>query len=104
MPLRSGRLERRIRVAVPVEIFTLQEPSSREHVTTENVCSTGARVLTQRSRPVNEHLIVRSIAGDLRTQARVIYCQRLPDGRFGVGLQLQGTPADWLRGSSPTAA
>jgi len=27
--------------------------------------------------------------GDLRTLARVVYCQRLPNGLFAVGLQFQ---------------
>src|SRR5262245_40324538 len=103
MLLRSGRLERRIRLAVPVEILTPQEPSSKERTTTENVCSSGVRVLTQRARSVNERLIVRSVVGDLQTQARVIYCQRLPDGQFGVGLQLLGRSTDWLKASSSTS-
>ena len=104
MSVGSGRLERRIRLAIPLEVTTLREPSSRERTTTENVCSTGARVLMQRAKNVNDRLIIRSVVGNLRTQARVIYCQRLADGRFGVGLQLKGTPTDWLRGWSPTAA
>jgi hypothetical protein len=33
--------------------------------------------------------MISSLAGDLRTFARVVYCQRLPDGRFGLGLQLR---------------
>jgi hypothetical protein len=34
--------------------------------------------------------MIRSVDGDLRTLVRVVYCQRLPDGRFGIGLQFQG--------------
>jgi hypothetical protein len=48
---------------------------------------------------MNERLMINSLAGDLRTLARVVYCQRLPDGRFGVGLQFQGLSVDWPRGS-----
>jgi hypothetical protein len=48
---------------------------------------------------MNERLMINSLAGDLRTLARVVYCQRLPDGRFGVGLQFQGLAVDWPRGS-----
>lgn len=43
--------------------------------------------------------MISSLAGDLRTFARVVYCQRLPDGRFGVGLQFQGIAVDWPRAS-----
>ena len=99
MPTKSGRLEKRIRLAVPVEISSPQNPSAAERTTTENVCSLGIRVLTQRARELNERLMINSLVGDLRTLARVVYCQRLPDGRFGVGLQFQGEVVNWSKGS-----
>ena len=95
MSVRSGRLERRIRLAVPVEISSLQDPNANERTTTENVCSLGIRVLTQQARDLNERLMIRSLAGDLRTPARVVYCQRLPNGRFGIGLEFQGAAINW---------
>src|ERR1700704_5595462 len=99
----SGRLEKRIRLAVPVEIASPQNPSAAERTITENVCSLGIRVLTQRAKDLNERLVISSLMGDLRTLARVVYCQRLPDGRFGVGLQFQGLDVDWPRGGSAGA-
>jgi hypothetical protein len=102
MPARSGRLEKRIRLAVPVEITSLQYPSANEHATTENVCSLGVRVLTQHARELNERLMISSLAGDLRTLARVVYCQRLPNGHFGVGMQFQGVAVNWPKGPSPS--
>lgn len=100
MPQRSGRLEKRIRLEVPVQISSLQDPSATEQTTTENVCALGIRILTQRARALNERVMVNSIVGDLRKLARVVYCQRLADGRFGVGLQFQGFTVDWPRPSS----
>jgi hypothetical protein len=99
MPARSGRLEKRIRLAVPVEISSFQNPSAAERTITENVCSLGIRVLTQRAKDLNERLLISSLVGDLRTLARVVYCQRLPDGRFGIGLQFQGSAVNWPRNS-----
>jgi hypothetical protein len=104
MPVRSGRLEKRIRMAVPVEISTPQDPSATERTSTENVCSLGVRVLTQRPKELNERLMIRSIVGDLRTTARVVYCQRLSDGRFGVGMQFLGIGTNWVAGSLAGAA
>jgi hypothetical protein len=95
MPARTGRIEKRIRLAVPVQISSLGNPSAIERTTTENVCSVGVRVLSQAAKELNERLLVRSLAGDLRSLARVVYCQRLPDGRFGIGLQFQEGPANW---------
>jgi|SRR5882724_1475005 len=104
MSVRSGRLEKRIRLAVPVEITSLQYPSANERVTTENVCSLGIRVLAEHARELNERLMISSSAADLRTLARVVYCQRLPNGRFGVGMEFQGTAVNWPRDPSQSAA
>ena len=99
MPVRSGRLEKRIRLVAPVEISSLLNPAATERTTMEDFCSLGIRILTQRARELNERLWVRLLDGDLRALARVVYCQRLPDGRFGVGLQLQGQAVSCSGGS-----
>ena len=96
MPARSGRLEKRIRLAVPVQISSILDPSVTERTTTENVCSLGMRILTQGSRDLNERLMISSLAGDfLRSPARVVYCQRLPNGGFAIGLQFQCVGVHW---------
>jgi len=89
MAVRSGRLEKRIQLSLPVQISNLYDPSRTERTTTENVCSLGMRVLTQKARELDERLMISSMVGDMRGIARVVYCQRLPDGRFGVGIQFQ---------------
>jgi hypothetical protein len=99
MPLKSGRLEKRIRLEVPVQISSPEDPSATERTTTENVCSLGVRVLTRMAKQLDERLMINSLAGDLRALARVVYCQRLPDGRFGVGLQFNTQVAKWPLGS-----
>ena len=104
MPVRSGRLEKRIRLAVPLQISSVLDPATTERTTSENVCSLGMRVLTQRVREQNDRLMVSSVMGNLRTLARVVYCQRLPDGRFAVGLQFQGISIKWPRDSMAGAA
>jgi len=90
MPLRSGRLEKRIEVAIPLQISTILDPDAAERTTTENVCSLGMRVLTDHARELNERLMITSLKDNMRRLARVVYCQRLPDGHFAVGLQFQG--------------
>ncbi len=81
MPTRSGRLEKRVQLTVPVQISSIRDPAATERTTTENVCSLGVRILTQRAKEMNERLMIRSLMGDLRTLARVVYCQRLPDAK-----------------------
>jgi len=86
----EGRIEKRIRLAVPLEVSKLWDPAGPDHTITENVCSNGVRVLTRRAMEPNERLMIRSFQSDLQTKVRVVYCQRLPDGQYGVGLQFQG--------------
>jgi hypothetical protein len=86
-----------MRLAVPVETISLENPTASERTTTENVCSLGVRILTRQTMERNERVRIKSLNDDLRAPARVVYCQHLPDGRFGVGLQFQGTALKWPR-------
>jgi hypothetical protein len=104
MPTRSGRLEKWTRLTVPVEISNPQDPTGTERTTTENASALGIRVLTQRARAPNERLMIKSLEGELRALVRVVYCQRLPDGHFGVGLQFQGQAVNWSKGLLGSAA
>jgi len=104
MASRSGRRERRTPLAVPVQISRFREPSATERTITENVCAGGLRVVAQRQMNPDEALMVSSATGDLRVQARVVYCQRLRDGRFGIGLHFQGAEVRWPAGTSSSAA
>src|ERR1700731_751680 len=99
MPMRSGRLEKRTRLAVPVRISGLKEPSAGERSTTENICSLGIRVLVRHARRLNERLLIKSADGDLQADARVVYCERLVDGRFALGLEFHGGVTNWVQKS-----
>jgi len=55
------------------------------------------RILARQAKELNERLMISSLVGDLRALARVVYCQRLPDGRFGVGIQFLGQSVRWSK-------
>jgi len=95
--VRSGRLEKRIQRAIPVEISALQHPPLIERASTENVSPLGVRLLTKQPMERDARLIIRSLVGDQKTVARVVYCQRLADGRFGVGMQFLGASVNWSK-------
>lgn len=99
----TGRVEKRIHLEVPMQISGLQEPGSKnltEKTTTENVSTHGVRVLTRSALPPQERLLVTSLSGnELSIPARVVYCQPLTDGVFGVGLQFEKGEAAALRQS-----
>lgn len=101
---RSGRRERRTRLAVAVQISSFREPAAQERTITENVCSRGLRVFTQGQMEKDEPLLVSSTTGDVRVQARVVYCHRLRDGRFAVGLHFQGAEVHWPESSLASVA
>jgi hypothetical protein len=69
----QGRAEKRVRLAIPVEISKLRDPVGAEHTITENVCSVGIRVLTRNAVEPNERLMLRFIERNVRLQARVVY-------------------------------
>lgn len=98
--MRSGRLEKRTRLAIPVRISSLEEPSTGERSTTENVCSLGLRVLVQHARELNERLQIKSADGELQADARVVYCEKQLDGRFALGLEFRGDVSKWLNKSA----
>ena len=93
MAARSGRLEKRIQLSLPVQISSVYDPSTAERTTTENVCSLGMRLLTQKARELDEWLMIGSIVGDMRGFARVVYCQRLSDGRLGCAARRTQVPS-----------
>lgn len=82
-------------MAIPLQISTILDPKRAERTTTENVCSLGIRVVTDHAREQNDRLMISSLKGDLKRLARVVYCQRLPDGHFAVGLEFQGSGVKW---------
>ncbi len=89
MPARTGRLEKRIHIEVPLRLLILRNPGDVEKTVTQNVSSHGVRVLTRRPLLPQEQLVAETADGEVRMQARVVYCQGLPDGRFAAGLQFQ---------------
>ena len=95
MSEQSGRLEKRVHLTINLEISNLLDPSSKERASTENISSLGMRVMTQTPKALNECLVIRTIGGDLRAVARVIYCQQLANERFGVGVLFLRLDTEW---------
>ncbi len=98
MSMPTGRSEKRTPIEVAVVLsrlnerpFTerrLNERPFTERAFTENVSSRGLRALTMRMWQPGSRLLV-SFAGEcIPGHARVVYCQRLANKRFAVGLAL----------------
>lgn len=91
----TARTERRIARAMAVELCPLGPSPAGEATFTENVSPRGARVVTRHGWKPEERLLLKSLQGDFRWQARVVYCERLPNNAFAVGLDLLSPTGEW---------
>jgi hypothetical protein len=96
MPNEPNRLENRTALRVAVDLASLEVRYPAQQGVTENVSLHGARVVTAKPWPLNERLNIRSLVGNLRSRARVVYCEPRPSGDFVLGLQLSATAGDWI--------
>jgi hypothetical protein len=85
--MRTGRLEKRAALSVPLRFSSTDRPGEAEATTTENVSSCGARVVTHRPLRPDQELLVTLRGAAMPTPARVVYCQALSTGSFGSRLE-----------------
>jgi PilZ domain-containing protein len=88
MPVPTGRFEKRIAAAATVEIRPEAEGTPKVTTLTENVSHHGVRVLMDREWRPGQNVLVFFPREGVQTQAQVVYCQRLAERGFGVGLRL----------------
>jgi hypothetical protein len=93
--MQSGRLHRRIHLTVPVSLLNPGEPRVAEDAVTENVSPRGARVLVKTPIEPDALLLLKSPTPRFRTSVRVVYCEPLSGGQFGLGLQLEEVSVNW---------
>ena len=93
----NGRSEKRIARKVSVEICLQDAPKLNERMSTENVSAHGARVFMERKLQPGQQVLVSSPKEGVRSQARIVYCQRVSEKRFAVGLELSGRVDLWVK-------
>jgi hypothetical protein len=91
----NGRIEKRVAMAVPVDLVIAEEMLVAERVVTVNVSPHGARVMTKRRWRAEEQPWLASLTSYFRVQGSVVYCQPLTNGDFCVGLRFRTTFIDW---------
>jgi hypothetical protein len=91
----DGRNEKRVPMAIPVCLVVAEKLLVADQAMTVNVSSRGARIITRRRWQLEEQPRLASSSGELRAQAKVVYCEPLTDGHFCVGLQFLSTLTDW---------
>jgi hypothetical protein len=91
----SKRTESRTPMKVSVDLSSLDVRTPAQEGVTENISPRGARVLTSKPWKPNERLNVRSLRGNFRSRARVVYCVPVDKDQFAVGLQLFAAAGKW---------
>jgi hypothetical protein len=83
-----GRSDRRVKKEAVLELTRVDNPQLRETAIAQNVSDRGLRVATERVWRPGDLVLLSPPDSGLRTQARVVYCQRMKNNRFAVGLEL----------------
>src|ERR1700722_1656037 len=89
------RLQDRSPVHVTVDLSGLDVHTVAQQGVTENVSARGARVVTNKPWQPNDHVTVRSLLGNLRSRARVVYCQPLGNDSVAIGVELFVSVGEW---------
>jgi hypothetical protein len=95
MQMVAHRLDERLPLKIRVDLCSLDIRQRAQEGVTENVSAHGARVVSGRPWRKNQRLNVRSLPGDFRARARVVYCEPLARDEFAIGLQLLATVGNW---------
>jgi hypothetical protein len=93
----NGRSERRIARTLSVEVCLQDETMLSERTLTENVSAHGARVFIERRLQPGQQVLVSSPKEGVSSRARIVYCQRVAESKFAVGLELPGRMELWAR-------
>ena len=84
----TGRSDRRIMKEVAVELARPDASHLKEIAVAQNVSAHGMRIVTEDIWLPGKPVLLSSPESGVCTQARVIYCQRMEDNRFALGLEL----------------
>jgi len=94
--LPTGRFEQRIAKTEVVELLHMDEsPIAKVEAITENVSPQGARVITDSICAGGKRVRLNALEEHLQLPARVVYCQRLEERKFAVGLQFDVRVETW---------
>jgi PilZ domain-containing protein len=94
MSVPTGRRDKRIPKEAVVELALPDASQLREAAIAQNVSARGMRVETEHVWRPGDLVLLSSPESGFRTQARLVYCQRLENNKFAVGLELLGPLGD----------
>ena len=84
----DGRSGKRIPQILAAELSDPDKSVPKEMTFTENVSPHGTRVTTLRRWLPDTRVLVTFLRNGLRSEGRVVYCQRKGSGTFAIGIEL----------------
>ena len=87
MRMQSGRVEHRMAATLAGRLESADAPMASENVTITNISSRGASVITHRNWQPHDRAVLIEPTGDFHLDAEVIYCRRLRDDAYAIGLK-----------------
>jgi hypothetical protein len=97
MGMPKGRSDKRITKAGVVELALPGASQFKEAAIAQNVSARGMRVATEHVWLPGDSVLLSSPESGFRTQARIVYCQRLENNKFAVGLELVAPLGKWTK-------
>ena len=91
----NGRSERRIPQRLAAELSRADESASMEMTFTENVSPRGIRLTTMRRWQPGTRVLLTFPQNGIRSEGRIVYCQRVESGNFALGLELPWQVQRW---------
>lgn len=91
-----GRMERRLPIIVVVNLAYLEraDTDETEWTFTDNISARGARVFSRRNwQPGDETTL--TPFNEETASGSVVYCQRIADKRYWIGVKLKDHPTTW---------
>jgi len=93
---KGQRGESRELFRIEVDLSSLNPRIPAHFGVTDNISRHGARIFTSAPCRPDDRFNVRSLQGNFRCRARVVYCAPAPNGMWAVGLQLHACTGEWI--------
>jgi hypothetical protein len=94
-----ARYEKRTPSTIAVMLTSRDRAFTTELTLTQNISERGARVLTKKLWWPSDSVVIKSLEGDLQSEARVVYRQTVRENIYAIGLELLEPKGNW-RGKS----
>ena len=95
MAMQPRRFEKRTAAAVAVMLISPDLALPTELTITEDISGRGARVVTKGLWRPNDSLVIKSLEGDLQSEARLVYRQSIREDTYAIGLELIAPTGNW---------